>query len=177
MMGYILSEIAVSLTVFKIWVDKSGEGLQWEMVQEVDMRVGFGGRYRGGVVLASEIALTENNKFLMTSLRNDSSFSIPSPTNPSSNQTISSDSLLTYSISPSTGLIDLVDEVAAGGSYPRQFSLNKGGDLVAVAEQYDGNVVILGRDVHTGNVEGVVAAMGNMGSGRLEGVVQVVWWE
>lgn len=58
MMVYILSEIAVSLTVFKIWKDERGEGLRWEMVQEVDMRARLGGRYREGVVLASEIALS-----------------------------------------------------------------------------------------------------------------------
>lgn len=38
----------------------------------------------------------------------------------------------------------------SGGSYPRQFSIDATGSLVAVGNQYSQNVAILQRDVATG---------------------------
>lgn len=51
---------------------------------------------------------------------------------------------------------------------PRQFAFNAAGDLVAVGLQTDGRVVVMRRDVATGEVGEVVAAV------ELEGEVTCV---
>ena len=67
---------------------------------------------------------------MITSLRNDSSFTIPSPLQPA--ESIPSDSLITYAIAPDTGSLKLIDAAAAGKSYPRQVSSNAARDKIAV---------------------------------------------
>lgn len=81
---------------------------------------------------------------------------------------------MTYAINPSSGELTLIDAVAAGGSSPRQFSLNKAGDKIAVSVQNDGWVVVFERDVKTGKVGKRVAVVGGLGEG---GVVCTVWDE
>ncbi|KAL8660067.1 MAG: hypothetical protein Q9202_006833 [Teloschistes flavicans] len=61
----------------------------------------------------------------------------------------------------------------AGGSFPRQFSLNKAGDRVAVGLQNSARVVVFGRDVASGEVGGeAVADYEAVGQ-----VTSVVWEE
>lgn len=108
----------------------------------------------------------------MISLRNDSSFSIPSPLDPDIN--IPADSLLTYSITQNSGEIKLVDAAAAGGSFPRQFSLNETGSQVAIAVQTNGWVAIYHRDTDTGKVGKRLALQGGLGENC---VVCVQWGE
>lgn len=57
----------------------------------------------------------------------------------------------------------------AGGSFPRQFSLNKSGDLVAVGLQNSGRVVVYPRDVASGKI-GDVAVADFEGLGAVTGV-------
>lgn len=57
---------------------------------------------------------------------------------------------------------------------PRQFSLNKAGDMVAVSVQNDGCVVVFERDVKTGKMGRIVAVVGGLGAG---GVVCTIWDE
>ena len=116
--------------------------------------------------------LQPDKRFLLASLRNDSSFTIPSPVTP--NITIESDSLLTFSIDDLSGALTLTDAVPAGGSFPRQFSMNAAGNQIAVAVQTNGWVAILKRDVGTGRVGGFVAVLEGLG---LNGVVCVLWDE
>ena len=106
----------------------------------------------------------------MISLRNDSSFSIPSPLNPTIN--IAADSLLTYSIAQHSGELKLVDAVAAGGSFPRQFSLNATGSQVAIAVQTNGWVAIYQRDTETGKIGERLALQSGLG----ENCVVCVQW-
>ena len=122
---------------------------------------------------ASELHVSPDNRFLLASLRDDNSFTIPSPLN--SSQMITSDSLLSYEIDAMTGKVDLVQEAPAGGATPRQFALNKKGDLVAVAVQNDGWVVVLERDCVSGKVGGPVGVVGGLGKGAQTGVVCVIW--
>jgi 6-phosphogluconolactonase (cycloisomerase 2 family) len=104
-----------------------------------------------------------DNHFLLASLRKYSSFTIPSPLDPTA--TIPSDSLLTYAINPSSGALTLIDAVAAGGSSPKQFSLNKAGDKIAVSVQNDGWVVVFERDAKTEKVGERVAVVRGLGEG------------
>lgn len=83
-------------------------------------------------------------------MRDDNAFNIPSPLN--AENTIQADSILSYHIDQETGKLSLAHEVHAGGSVPRQFSLNGSGDLVAIISQKNGWVSIFARDVETGEI-------------------------
>ncbi|KAB8289951.1 hypothetical protein EYC80_010278 [Monilinia laxa] len=119
---------------------------------------------------AAGIVVSPDKNFLLVSQRNDTHFSIPNPSSPSSSTKIPSDSLLTYSLDHSSGNVSLISIDAAGGSFARQFSINKAGDLVAVGLQNDGRVAILKRDVKTGKDVEIVAGIDIDGQ-----VVCVVW--
>ncbi|QSZ35782.1 hypothetical protein DSL72_006904 [Monilinia vaccinii-corymbosi] len=121
---------------------------------------------------AAGIVVSPDNKFLLVSQRNDTHFSIPNPSSPSSATKIPSDSLLTYSLDQSNGKASLISIDAAGGSFARQFSINKAGDLVAVGLQNDGRVAILKRDVKTGKNLEIVAGIDLKGQ-----IVCMVWDE
>ncbi|KAK7418538.1 hypothetical protein QQX98_003883 [Neonectria punicea] len=102
---------------------------------------------------ASEIIVSPDSNFLILSSRNESSLEL-SNVDPSD---ITSDPLINFAIDPKTGHLNLLQEVACGGRGPRQFSMNKAGTLVAVALQDDGRVVVMERNVETGELGGLVA--------------------
>ena len=58
----------------------------------------------------------------------------------------------------------------SGGATPRHFSLNKKVDMVAVALQYDGWIVIYERGLVSGKVGNQVSAAGGMGRGEVFGL-------
>ena len=95
-------------------------------------------------------SIADDKRFLLATLRDDASFSISSPL--SLNTNIMSDTILSFAINHKNGQMKLVDEASVGGATPRQFSLNKNRDLVAVAMQNDGWVAVLERDVKSGRV-------------------------
>jgi 6-phosphogluconolactonase (cycloisomerase 2 family) len=76
---------------------------------------------------------------LIVSNRNDTSFGVEPP----------KDSLVHYSISHVDGTLTKKPLVSAHGSFPRHFSINKAGSLMAVASQQSGNLVILRRNAST----------------------------
>jgi 6-phosphogluconolactonase (cycloisomerase 2 family) len=78
-----------------------------------------------------------------------------------------------FSISPKDGTLSFLEIFPAGGSYARQFALNKGGNLAAVGLQQTGSVSILERDLTSGVFEREVASIA-IGDGQ---VVCVVWDE
>jgi 6-phosphogluconolactonase (cycloisomerase 2 family) len=100
----------------------------------------------------------------------EGTFEIPpfEPTN--STTSIPSDPLMNFSINESTGALTKVQEFAAGGMNPRHFSFNEDGSLVATALQADGRVVIIQRDVETGELGDYV------GHVSIEGEVNCVIW-
>lgn len=104
-------------------------------------------------------------------MRGDASFNITSQLN--ATQIIPSDSLITYSICPA-GSLTLVGNKAAGGSSPRQFSLNAHGDKVAVGVQDNGWVVVYDRDTETGEIGDQLGVVGGLGA---TGVVCTIWDE
>ena len=114
-------------------------------------------------VKAAEVHVRDN--FLYAANRNDQTFG--------SQQ----DSLVTYNIS-STGVLDFVEATNAHAWYPRTFSINKGGDLVAVGGQTSSNVAIIARDPATGSLGEVLASVqvGSAGrDGQEDGLSAVVW--
>ena len=73
-----------------------------------------------------------------------------------------------------------MDSVPAGGDTPRQFALNAAGDLVAVGLQYDGAVIVLERNVKTGQISmpEKKAAIAGLGIEATEyGPACIVWDE
>lgn len=63
---------------------------------------------------------------------------------------IASDPLINFSIDHTNGNLTKIQEFAAGGMVPRQFSISNDGSIVAVGLQQNGRVVVIDRDVQTG---------------------------
>jgi 6-phosphogluconolactonase (cycloisomerase 2 family) len=78
-----------------------------------------------------------------------------------------------FSISPMDGTLSFREIFPAGGSWARQFALNRAGNLVAVGLQQTGSVSIIERDTTSGILKREVARIA-IGGG---GVVCVVWDE
>lgn len=70
---------------------------------------------------------------------------------------IPSDAIATFAIDQHTGHLDFKQLFPSGGMVPRQFSVNKAGDQVAVGLQSDGRVVVISRDVKTGLLKDFIA--------------------
>ncbi|GKT62112.1 3-carboxymuconate cyclase [Colletotrichum tofieldiae] len=116
----------------------------------------------------AEIWISPDGKFLTVSSRNDSAFSISNPDTLGEGAQIPSDSLNSFSINEQTGALTLLQKFPAGGRIPRQFSVNKAGDLVAVGLQSDSRVVIISRDAASGKLGDIIA------STKVEGEVTAV---
>lgn len=81
-----------------------------------------------------------------------------------------SDSISTFRINDDASL-SLVQVSPSGGYLPRQFSLNRAGDRVAVGHQGSSTVVVWERDVESGRIGGKLAER------KLEGPVVFVGWD
>ncbi|KAI9671628.1 MAG: hypothetical protein M1829_004633 [Trizodia sp. TS-e1964] len=144
---FIITEI--SNTVIQFSVKYTTAGISLQRVGEIST---FGKQPAPSGAAAGEIAISPDKKFLVLSNRNDSSFSLPNH-NPQNSTRELSDSLATFSLDlsqPSNSCIRFVELFPAGGSFPRQFSFNKKGDMVAVGLQLSGRVMVFSRDVNTG---------------------------
>lgn len=87
-----------------------------------------------------------DNRFLLISNRNNTSFHLPEP----DGTILPSDSLSTFRLEKSNGTLAFVQLWPSGGMFPRHFALNAAGNLVAVGNQISQNIVILARDVAIG---------------------------
>ncbi|KAL9107489.1 MAG: hypothetical protein Q9227_007590 [Pyrenula ochraceoflavens] len=113
--------------------------------------------------VAAEIAVGPDGSTLLVSNRRDLSFNNTSPP---------SDSLALFDINAADGTLTFQSLYPAGGSYARQFAINRAGDLVAVGLQQSGILAVFERDCATGVIGREV--------GRVEGLGQVtcaVWDE
>jgi 6-phosphogluconolactonase (cycloisomerase 2 family) len=131
----------------------------------------YGPRATPAGAAAAEAILAPDHKYLLTSSRNDSLFEIPN-FDPSNHTTIPSDTLQAWKIDPDTGTLVFDQLAPAGGSFPRQFSVNKNGTLAAVGLQDDGRVVIIKRDVEGGKFGKFVAEIDIPGQ-----ITSVIWDE
>lgn len=115
---------------------------------------------------AAELHIAGNS--LYAANRNDKLFG---------NQT---DSLATYSIDPATGAVSFVETTSAHAFYPRSFSINKAGTMIAVGGQTSSTISIIARDTATGKLGGLIASLqvGSPGTYTNEdGLSAVVWVE
>ncbi|KAM0137267.1 hypothetical protein ACHAP3_004073 [Botrytis cinerea] len=167
---YLVSQLANRLTAYEVTYE-SNNTLSFEVkFERTLLETTTPGEELQFYSAASGIQITPDKNYLLISQRNDTHFSIPDPSSPSATNLIPSDSLLTYSLNHSNGNFSLVSIDAAGGSFPRQFSINKAGDLVAVGLQNDGRVALLKRDVDGGALE-IVAGI------DIEGQVVCIVWD
>lgn len=67
--------------------------------------------------------------------------------------------------------MELVQIAPSGGHLPRQFSLNRKGDRVAVGHQVNGTVVVWKRDVESGKIGEKLAET------KVSGPVVFVAWD
>ncbi|THY51912.1 3-carboxy-cis,cis-mucoante lactonizing enzyme, partial [Aureobasidium pullulans] len=148
---FLVSELANTVTSFRVSYPKIG-GMGFKQVFETST---YGDLVVPEGNAAAEIAVTPDNRFLIISNRNNTSFQIPSP-NPHNTTSIPSDSLSTFSLQKD-GTLKHIQLWPSGGMFPRHFSLNKFGDLLAVGMQYDRSVVVFERDVALGTVGKPVA--------------------
>ncbi|KAH8686135.1 Lactonase, 7-bladed beta-propeller-domain-containing protein [Tricladium varicosporioides] len=115
---------------------------------------------------AAELRIVGN--FLYAANRNDKLFG---------NQT---DSLATYSINPMTGTVTWVEATSAHAFYPRSFSINKAGNMVAVGGQTSSSVSIIERDTVTGKLGDLITRLQVGGQGTYtneDGLSSVIWVE
>ncbi|PSK56633.1 hypothetical protein B9Z65_6257 [Elsinoe australis] len=164
---FLVSELANTITSFQVAYGNGTLGFT-----EVFNSGTYGNTTTPIGAAAAELHISPDEKFVHTSSRNDTLFQLPN-FDPSNSTQVPSDSLQSWSIDPATGKLSFVQLAPAGGSFPRQFSLNAEGTLAAVGLQNDGTVVIVERDVETSTFGDFVAEI-NLGD---VGVTAVVWDE
>ena len=183
---YVVAEIANTVTAYKVSYPAQGGCPNFTQIEQAST---FGSHtVPNNMTAAAEIAVSvscapshltsnltcwqQNSDIMIVSNRNDNStFSANRiVSRDASNSTIISDSLATFSLN-STGTFDFVDLFPAGGRYPRQFSLNRRGNLVAVGLQLSSKVVVISRNVTTGHFLQQVAEI------DLEGQITSVVWD
>ncbi|OHF03983.1 hypothetical protein CORC01_00845 [Colletotrichum orchidophilum] len=115
---------------------------------------------------AAEVHVKDN--FVYASNRNDRSFGTQE------------DSITTYSIDVSTGQIAYLETTSAYSFFPRTFTINSAGTMVAMGGQTSANVAIVERSVTTGRLGKLLATIkvGNPGTiNQEDGLSAVIWNE
>jgi 6-phosphogluconolactonase (cycloisomerase 2 family) len=171
---FVVTELTSTLTAYKVSYPQEG-GLNFT---EVNTQNTFGGSPTPDGAKAAEVQVSPDNRFLIVSNRNDSSFSLDKFDGSSTNETEFSDSLATYAIGIN-GTLTFKQLWPAGGLFPRQFSMNNAGNMVAVGLQTSCRVVVLARDVDSGLLGKPVSyiPLGTCADGNLAGPTRIVWDE
>ncbi|KAK6085605.1 extracellular aldonolactonase [Seiridium cupressi] len=143
---YLISELANTITGYEV-AYSNGSTPSFTELFSISIH-GEGGSVPNGTA-AAEIVLSPDDKFLIVSSRGENSFTIPN-FDISNSTEIVSDAVITFSVDHSSGELSLLQSYPSGGRYPRQFSINKAGDLIAVGLQSDSRVVVIQRDVESG---------------------------
>ncbi|ORY64979.1 Lactonase, 7-bladed beta-propeller-domain-containing protein [Pseudomassariella vexata] len=143
---YLVGELANTITGYEV-VYNSNSTLSFVELFAINTH-GEGETVPKGTT-AAEIELSPDEKFLVVSSRGENSFTIPN-FDPTNSTEIISDAIISFSLDHATGGLTHVQTAPSGGRIPRQFSINKAGDMVAIGLQSDGRVVVVKRDVQTG---------------------------
>ncbi|KAK3625453.1 hypothetical protein LTR56_014292 [Elasticomyces elasticus] len=148
---YLVSELASSVTSYAVTYLPNNGGLNFTQV--------FNSTTYGLLDLPegnapAEVHVSPDNRFLLISNRNNTSFHLPQP----DGTVVPSDSIATFRLLED-GTLAWVQLWPSGGLFPRQFSIDGTGSLVAVGNQNSQNVAILSRDVSTGLIGEPVARM------------------
>ncbi|KAF2630948.1 putative isomerase YbhE [Macroventuria anomochaeta] len=161
---YLLFNGELSQKVYSYRISYTPSGLVWEKVFEATALGELGETLEPNTAPTSEIAVSPDQRFVIVSSRQHS-FNL-SPLY----QKEPSDSLSTFRIQDD-GTFSLVQIAPSGGYLPRQFSLNKKGDRLAVGHQGNSTVVVWDRDVRSGRIGEKV------GETKVRGPVVFVGWD
>lgn len=161
-MLYIINELANSITVWE--VGYSDDCLSLENTQSVST-------YPPDTPAPDDTKAAEvqvKGNMLYATNRNDESFGPEE------------DSVITYSIDPSSGALEFVESTSAYSFFPRTFEINKAGDMVAFGGQTSSTVAIVARNTTTGRLGDLIASVevGSPGTVNDEdGLSDVIWLE
>ncbi|POS73644.1 YkgB [Diaporthe helianthi] len=159
----------LSQVVYSYRVTYGDSGLTFDKVFETPA-LGLNSTLPVNTAPVSECAMTPDQRFLIVSTR-EQSFSTSALY-----QSGPSDTLTTWTINED-GTLDFLQSAPSGGWLPRQFSLNKAGDLLAVGHQTNNTVVVWKRDIETGLII-TEEDGGKVGQALLSGpVISTVWDE
>jgi len=88
------------------------------------------------------------------------------------------DSMASFSLGDA-GSMTFQQITSSGGTYPRTFSINKAGDLVAIGDQTTANVAVVKRDNTTGLLGEQVASLriGTVGTPENDDGLSAVLWD
>ncbi|KAK5952475.1 hypothetical protein OHC33_006518 [Knufia fluminis] len=152
---YVTNELASTVKGYAVTYEANGGGLSFEEIYK-SSTYGYLSTPKGNA--PSEIHVSPDNRFLIIGNRNDSSITVPN-LDPANSTQIQSDTISTFALNED-GTLKFVQLAPAYGSFPRHFSTNAIGNLVAVGLQESSEVVILSRDITTGLIGEPVASIG-----------------
>lgn len=162
---FVVTQITNMITSYK--VTYLPRGLNFT---EVYSNNTFGGGQIPVNATAGEIQISPDKRFVSISNRNDQWFS-----HTDGNVTQYSDSLATYEVGQN-GMLRFTQLWPAYGSNPRHFAFNAAGDLAAIALTDSSSVVVMPRNVSTGELGFPVAEFPVGTTGGL-GPTNIVWDE
>ncbi|KAK4609023.1 putative 6-phosphogluconolactonase [Fulvia fulva] len=158
---YLVGELTGTVTAYSVAYLPGNSGLSFTELSNTSTIPLFTPHRRNA---PAEIHVSPDNRFLIISNRNDSSFTLPDPIG-------ESDSISTFALDHD-GSITFTQLWPAAGLFPRHYETNAIGNLVAVGLQNSQAVAILARDVQTGLIGEPVARIEIGGN-----VTAVVWDE
>ncbi|MCJ1431597.1 hypothetical protein MMC27_000952 [Xylographa pallens] len=161
---YVVFELTNTITSYKATYPPDGGCPRFD---EIETSSTFGNNIIPIGAAAAEISLVGSDLMIISNRNSPLSFSSSS----SYSSPVISDSLSIFRLLPE-GAFKFVELYPAGGSFPRHFSVNRAGDLVAVGLQMSGKVVILRRSAEKGKILEPVAEVDGLGE-----VTCVVWDE
>ncbi|KAK5089651.1 hypothetical protein LTR70_006539 [Exophiala xenobiotica] len=151
---YVVNELGSTVKGYAVTYEANGGGLSFEQVYN-SSTYGYLSTPEGNA--PSEIQVSPDNRFLIVGNRNDSSVTVPN-LDPTNSTQIQSDTISTFALNQD-GSLNFVQLAPAYGSFPRQFSTNAVGNLLAVGLQQSSEVVILRRDITTGLIGQPIASI------------------
>lgn len=163
---FLVSELRNTVTSYKVTYGEK----ELSFTEVFDSGI-YGPRATPAGAAAAAAILAPDHRFLLTSSRNAMLFEIPN-FDPADHTKIPSDTLQVWKIDHETGKLAFDQLAPAGGSFPRQYSVNKNGTLAAVGLQLDSRVVIIERDVESGKFGKFVAEIDIPGQ-----ITSVIWDE
>lgn len=149
---YLVTELSAILNGYTVTYAPNNGGMTFQQMYSSDT---VGGQKTQGKNAPAQIRIAPDNKWLIISNRNDSSFTIPN-NNPTNTTALPSDSLAVYGIQ-ANGSLAFTQLFPAGGSFARSIDINKKGNLVAVGLQNSGRVVVLPRNTTDGTLSNPIA--------------------
>ena len=165
---YLVTELGNTLTGYQTTYLPDNGGLNLTAVVNGTTYGPNGNRTAFAGNAASEIYVSRNQESLIVSNRNATVFNIPNP-DPKNSTLVPSDAMATFSISAAG--VNFSGLTPAGGSFPRHFSENQDGSLIAVGLQNSERVVIYQGTKDTGKLgTQVLAEFEGLGQ-----VTSVVW--